>query len=73
MKSSLSQADESKYYIIIINDENLTLLQRQESNLLPLDYETNMQPLTPRCGQKTSISSRTWRWKIIINQNNSFI
>ena len=49
------------------------LLQRQESNLLPLDYETNMQPLTPRCGQKTSISSRTWRWKIIINQNNSFI
>ena len=49
MKSSLSQADESKYYIIIINDENLTLLQRQESNLLPLDYETNMQPLTPRC------------------------
>ena len=67
MKSSLSQADESTIHSLK-NDENLTLLQRQESNLLPLDYETNMQPLTPRCGQKTSISSRTWRRKIIINQ-----
>ena len=32
------------------------LLQRQESNLRPLPYESNMQPHTPRCGlEKTSI------------------
>ena len=49
MKSSLSQADESTILYYYNNDENLTLLQRQESNLLPLDYETNMHPLTPRC------------------------
>ena len=27
-------------------------LRRRESNLLPLDYETNMQPPTPRRGHE---------------------
>ena len=34
------------------------LLQRQESNLLPLPYESTMQPPTPRCDIKTTYLHR---------------
>ena len=35
-------------------------LQRQESNLRPLPYESTMQPLTPRCDvKKDHLSSQT--------------
>ena len=45
------------------------LLQRQESNLLPLPYESNMHPPTPRCGlEKTSILTDGCR--LIAIQNN---
>ena len=33
-------------------------LQRQESNLRPLPYESNMQPHTPRCDIKTTYLHR---------------
>lgn len=40
-----------------------TSLRRQESNLLPLDYETNMQPPTPRRGVfKETPSAFTSGW-----------
>ena len=35
-------------------------LQRQESNLRPLPYESNMQPPTPHCDIKPPIFTDQW-------------